>query len=171
MPEWSLSQLGQDRVRRMLALSWVSVVGRILSSPETKAVETATVLGDHLGIAVEIRDRSGEIDRSATGFVPPARHEALADAFFAEPRSSAEGWERAIDAQARIHRALADVVAPPEDESYDVVAVGHGGVGTLLYCHLAGLEIDRRHDQPNQGNYWSYDRASGQVLHPWQSID
>ena len=52
-----------------------------------------------------------------------------------------------------------------------MIVVGHGGVGTLLYCHLARLGIDRGHDQPRQGNYWSYDRRSGRVLHPWRPID
>lgn len=47
----------------------------------------------------------------------------------------------------------------------------HGGVGTLLYCQLAHLDIDRRYDQPDQGNYWSYDRCSGQVIHLWRRID
>ncbi len=152
-------------------MPWLPTVARVISSPETKAIETASIVADHLGLTVEIRHRTGEIDRSATGFVPPARHEALADALFAHPERSAGGWERAIDAQARIVDALADVVAPPVDEPDDVLVVGHGGVGTLLYCHLAGLAIDRRHDQPNQGNYWSYDRIAGSVLHSWRPID
>ena len=49
--------------------------------------------------------------------------------------------------------------------------IGHGGVGTLLYCHLAGLPIDAVHDQPGQGHFWTYDRATALVLHPWLAID
>lgn len=170
VPRWSLSPIGRERARQLLTMPWVPAVARVLSSPETKAIETASIVADHLGLAVEIRADTGEIDRSATGFVPPARHEELADAFFAQPARSVEGWERALDAQARIADALADVVARPVDEPDDVLVVGHGGVGTLLYCQLAGLAIDRRHDQPDQGNYWSYDRTVGRVLHPWRPI-
>ena len=56
----------------------------------------------------------------------------------------------------------------------DVAIVGHGGTGTLLYCHLAGLPIDRRYDQPatNGGNWFAFDRASRKLLRDgWQSID
>lgn len=171
VPQWSLSPTGRARVQQLTSAPWLRDVGRILSSPETKAAETASILADHLGLAVEVRSGTGEIDRSATGFVPAGRHEALADACFADPERSAGGWERAIDAQARIATALADVLAPPVDEPHDVLVVGHGGVGTLLYCQLAGLAIDRRHDQPNQGNHWSYDRVLRQVVHPWRPLD
>lgn len=172
VPRWSLSAAGRERVERMLIQPWLAAVGRILSSPEAKAVETAELLAHHLDLTVEVRERTGEIDRSATGFVAPERHEALAEACFARPDRSADGWERAIDAQTRIVAALADVLgAPGGEQQPDLVVVGHGGVGTLLYCHLAGLAIDRRHDQRGQGHYWTYDRSSGDVLHPWVPVD
>ena len=44
----------------------------------------------------------GENDRSATGFLPREEFWATADLFFAHPTESIRGWERAIDAQARI---------------------------------------------------------------------
>ncbi|WP_306235158.1 hypothetical protein [Bradyrhizobium sp. Bra64] len=30
----------------------------------------------------------------------------------------------------------------------DILFVGHGAVGTLLFCHFSGHPIDRVHDQP-----------------------
>ena len=59
-------------------------------------------------------------------------------------------------------------------EHVDIAIVGHGGTGTLLYCHLAGVAIDRRYDQPatNGGNCFAFDRASRKLLcEGWQSID
>jgi hypothetical protein len=44
----------------------------------------------------------------------------------------------------------------------------------LLYCHLAGLPIDRRYDQPatNGGNWFAFDRLSRKLLRDgWQPID
>ena len=52
-----------------------------------------------------------ENDRSATGYLPPDRFEAVADRFFAEPETSVLGWERAVDAQARIVACVARIVA------------------------------------------------------------
>jgi broad specificity phosphatase PhoE len=140
-----------------------------VSSPETKAVEMAGVLGDHLHLPVEIRESTGEVDRSSTGFVAAAEHEELADRLFAEPRLSARGWETAEHAQTRIATAVADLLAPAR--AGDVVIVGHGAVGTLLLCRLADVPIDRAHDQPGQGHYWSYDTTARHVVHRWQPID
>lgn len=167
--EWGLSARGLERARRCLHQSWVSAITRVVTSPERKAFEMATVLGDHLGIPIETRNATTEIDRSSTGFVPPAEHERLADRLFAEPQASARGWETADHAQARIASAVADLLEP--SDSGDIAIVGHGGVGTLLMCRLADLPIDRVHDQPGQGHYWSYDITNGRILHRWKPID
>ena len=63
-----------------------------------------------LGLQVEVRPATGEIDRSATGYLPAVEHERVADALFAHPDVSSAGWERAVDAQVRIVAALADVL-------------------------------------------------------------
>ena len=51
--------------------------------------------------------------------------------------------------------------------------IGHGGTETLLYCHLAGVPINRQYDQPpaNGGNWFGFDRATRHLLHAgWQLI-
>ena len=92
-----------------------------------------------------------ENDRSATGFLHAEEFEAVADQFFRYPLASVRGWERAIDAQRRILQEAEEVLG--RDRPGDVLFVGHGAVGTLLFCHYAGLEIDRRHDQGDGGGY------------------
>ena len=169
VPKWGLSELGRFRAEKMTTLPWVRTIRRIVSSDETKALETAELLAATLGLDVECRSATGEIDRSAAGFLPPAEFEAVADACFAHPTASARGWEPAVDAQRRIVQALADVLA--DDGPGDVAVVGHGGVGTLWYCHLADLPIARRWDQPGQGHVFAVDRATGRVLHHWRPID
>ncbi len=176
VPNWSLSEEGITRARALAAQPWVATIGRVISSDETKATMTAAILASAIGRSVEVRPETGEIDRSATGFVSHERHEQLADQLFAEPTISAEGWERAADASTRIVTAFSDLLAePPAGEEPsgkpDVAIIGHGGVGTLLYCHLAGLPIDRRHDQPGQGYYWTYDRTAQTMNHSWLAVD
>ena len=78
-----------------------------------------------------------------------------------------------MDAQVRIVRAV-ELAVSQTLERVDIAIVGHGGTGTLLYCHLAGVAIDRRYDQPatNGGNCFAFDRASRKLLcEGWQSID
>ncbi len=167
----------------MLAQLWVGDVGRVISSGETKATETARILADHVGLPVEVRFDLGEIDRRSTGFVTAERHERLADRLFAEPTVSADGWERADNAQRRVVAAVADIVSESSDSDSvgadsdsvraggETAVIGHGGVGTLLLCHLAGLAIDRSHDQPGQGHFWTYDLDVRRLVHPWRAID
>lgn len=149
VPRWSLSDHGRARMRALSGAAWLADTTRIVSSSETKAREAADILGAALGVLPETDPQLDEIDRGATGYVPHDRHEALADAFFAHPDISAEGWERATDVAARGLAALQHHVAA--QRSGDLLLVGHGGVGTLIWCGLAGLTPDRCHDQPAGG--------------------
>ena len=170
VPEWGLSDIGRARAIAMLDQPWVGSIGRIVSSAERKAMETAEILATHLGLAIEVRERMHENDRSATGFLPPPEFEAVADQFFANPHDSIRGWERAIDAQ---HRIVSEVDAVlGDDEAGDIAFVGHGGVGTLLLLSLSGKEISREADQPaGGGNYFAYDIGACQIIHGWRAID
>ena len=168
VPKWSLSARGKSRALALLEQPWLKAVGRIVSSDETKAIETARLVAEHLELSLEIRPGIGENDRSSTGFVPEAEFEALASAFFLEAEQSIRGWERAVDAQRRIAQGLADLLTPAER---DVLVVGHGGVGTLWFCFLNGLAIDRRHDQPGQGHYFSVNLQTRRAEHGWRPID
>jgi broad specificity phosphatase PhoE len=167
--QWRLSAEGRKRAVDMLTQPWIASIGRLVSSAETKAVETARILGAHLRIDPEVRPDTGENDRSSTGALPRAEFEQLADQFFAQPAQRIRGWESARDAQQRIVNALADLLDASQPS--DIAVIGHGGVGTLWYCHLAGVPIDRRHDQSSQGHYFSVDLATRRPIHGWRSID
>jgi broad specificity phosphatase PhoE len=170
VPEWGLSELGRERATAMLAQPWVKTIRRIVSSAERKAIETAQILGGQLGLSLEIREGMHENDRSATGFLPPPEFEAVADAFFARPDVTVRGWERAVDAQARIRREVDAALAG--NGAGDVAFVGHGGVGTLLLLSLLGLPISRAADQPaGGGNFFAFDLGSLRPCHGWRPID
>lgn len=132
----------------------------------------AEILAMHLSLPVTALAELGENDRSATGYLPKVEFEAVADLFFAYPERSIRGWERAVDAQRRIVGAVERVLAASPDGG-DIAIVAHGGVGTLLLCHLRGDAIGRQHDQPanNGGNYFAFDAVTGRPLHGWKVID
>jgi broad specificity phosphatase PhoE len=143
-------------------------VTHIWSSTETKARETADLLAGPRDLPIAVDARLGENDRSATGFLPPPRFEAAANTFFADPKTSFKGWETASDAQAQIVRAVQEITT--RHNGGDLAIVTHGAVGTLLYCHLCGLPIDRVHDQPGQGHYWTADLTSLRPDHGWKAM-
>ncbi len=170
VPEWRLSPLGRARTAALAASGALAGTTRVISSAEMKAIETAEILALALGIAIDIREATHENDRSATGFLPPAEFEVVADQFFADPTTSIRGWERALDAQSRIVRGVDAALAHPAVG--DILFVGHGGVGTLLLCHVAGLPIARQHDQPaGGGSIFAFECATRRLLHGWQTIE
>jgi len=166
VPQWGLSPVGRARTETLAQAPWLANTTQIISSGERKAVETAGIIAGPLGIMIEIRAAMHENDRSATGFLKPAEFEQVADRFFAEPHLSVRGWERAVDAQARIVREAEAVLA--RDRPGDVLFVGHGAVGTLLLCHYARHPINRVHDQPAGGGHcFALARQGRSILHAW----
>ncbi|GAK70408.1 hypothetical protein RRU01S_11_00610 [Agrobacterium rubi TR3 = NBRC 13261] len=171
VPDWGLSELGIERACKTSALRWVKTLRRIVSSEENKAVETVSILASASGVAVETVAKMHENDRSATGFLPPDSFEAAADWFFTHPHASYKGWETAIDAQARIVSAVGAILSS-HDPAQPIAFVGHGGVGTLLKCHLAGSEITRTQDQPpGGGNLFCFPLADRRITCDWTAME
>jgi broad specificity phosphatase PhoE len=135
-------------------------------------LDAANIVAVHLGLNPVVADTLGENDRSATGYLPRDEFEAVADEFFARPDDSIRGWERAVDAQRRIVSAVEQAITL-SDASGDIAIVSHGGVGTLLLCHLKGVPISRTEDQPvgSGGNFFSFDAASRRLLWGWTRIE
>ena len=170
---WPLSARGRDRMAAVLALPWVAGLSSIYCSTEQKAIDGAAILAAHCGLGFTQDPALGENDRSATGYLPRAEFEAVADVFFAQPGASVRGWETAIDAQARITAAVASIAAS-DTTAGSIAIVSHGAVGTLLYCHLTGQPIARRWDQPANGggNYFTVQwGVQPRALSWWQPVD
>ena len=170
VPSWGLSAVGRTRVAVLIQAGWLNGTTQVVSSAEQKALETAQPIAVALNVALEVRAEMHENDRSATGFLPPAEFEQVASEFFAHPDKSIRGWERALDAQLRIVREAEAVIA--RSDAGDVLLVGHGAVGTLLFCHYTKIAISRAHDQPaGGGHYFTLTRSGRKVLHPWRRIE
>lgn len=156
----------------MLRQPWLDGLAAVWSSGEQKALDGAAILAEALAIPHHVLAGLGENDREATGYLAQAEFEATADRFFAEPETSVRGWERAVDAQARILAAVTQVIQA-HDSQGDIAIIAHGGVGTLLLCHLKGCPIRRSEDQPptQGGNYFAFDAFSRTLHHGWRPID
>lgn len=171
VPRWGLSEIGRARHERFSGLPVIARVASIYSSAEQKALDAAEILGAAIGVKPAIVEQLHENDRSATGYLPPQEFNATADIFFAKPTESVRGWERAIDAQERIVKCTSRILAEDQGAA-DIAIVAHGGVGTLLLCHLRGEAIRRIHDQPGRGggNYFAFDAETWALCHGWKDI-
>jgi broad specificity phosphatase PhoE len=156
-----------------LTLPWVETVRAVWCSTEQKARDGANILAHHLNLPANHLPTLAENDRSATGFLPRPKFEALTDQFFANPSQSIRGWERAIDAQQRIVAAVDQILTASAGCGGNIAIIAHGGVGTLLLCALNNQQISRKHDQPpgNGGNYFAFDANTRQLHHEWHPID
>lgn len=168
---WSLNDEGKARVAALAKSNALRGTSIIISSAETKAIETAAPLADALNCPLEVRDLMHENDRSATGFLPPDEFEAVADQFFAVPEQSTRGWESAAAAQARTVRQVMSCLTEKTD--CDVLFVGHGGVGTLLFCNLSDLPISRKFDQgPGGGGcYFEFSPPDFRPAFGWRPME
>jgi broad specificity phosphatase PhoE len=151
VPRWGLSDEGAARARAFARHPLVKAVRRVVASDETKAIELAQALSAATGAPFTSDAEFGENDRSSTGFVPAERFERLADAFFARPTASVEGWESAAAAQARIVGAF-EAALQLHGTTSPIALAGHGAVGTLLKCAIDGRVISRDEDQRRIGN-------------------
>ncbi|SDW22213.1 Broad specificity phosphatase PhoE [Ruegeria halocynthiae] len=167
--DWGLSEIGRRRAAAFATGEILSKVTQIWTSTEQKARDTAEILAAPRNLPVNQNAALGENNRSATGFLPRDAFEAAADAFFAHPDISFHGWETAVEAQQRIHRATISIIEIHDGN--DLAIVTHGAVGTLLWCALSGYPIDRKYDQPSQGHYWQADLKSHKPLTGWCSLD
>ena len=175
VPLWGLSAEGRRRAEDFAASGAIPRGATIFSSSERKAVELAEIIAAVAGGPIVSDHRMGENDRSATGFLPPDLFEATADRFFAEPETSVDGWERAVDAQARIVDAVRLALAGVSTDSI-VIFCGHGAVGSLLKCHLGRRAIDRAEDQGRTGgtgggNGFVFDFANRRLCSEWTRIE
>jgi broad specificity phosphatase PhoE len=163
---WGLTDAGRRRALAAVPSVRLPRSGRIVSSAERKAVETADLLARALGTTTTADALLGEIDRSATGYLEPAEFEEVVDAFFACPTESVRGWERAVDAQARIVGAVRRLAA----DSGELTIVSHGAVGALLLADLQRVPITRALDQPGMGSVFSFDATTWRAHGGWQRV-
>lgn len=172
IPEWPLNETGRGRMERFAEALAGRNVSAIYASTERKAVDGAAILADRLGLPYRTDADLGENDRSATGYIAPPEFWEVVGEFFARPTESVRGWERAIDAQARIVGAVGRI-AREEESAGDIVIVSHGGVGCLLTAHLQGVEIGKetRPSHPGGGCYIVIRRAPLALEKDWRVIE
>jgi broad specificity phosphatase PhoE len=168
--DWHLSDEGRARLLRVINAPWVSRVTRVVASSEYRAIETADIFASRRNLPVEVHAEIDDNRRPVSEFLSVMEIDAAVDAFFARPEESARpGWETAAEAQRRVAAGI-DALIENGTGGGDLLIIGHGRIGTLLLCHLAGLPISRDHFQPTAGgNLFAFDCASRKLLFRWRT--
>ena len=172
VPEWPLNAVGRARMEHFTSMLADKDVSAVYSSTEQKAMDGAAIVAERLGLSYGTDEDLGENDRSSTGYIAPPEFWEVVAEFFGRPHESIRGWERAIDAQTRIVKAVSRILR--EDETAgDIVVVSHGGVGALLTAHLQQVEIGKesRPQHPGGGCFIVIDRDSFALTQDWRAIE
>lgn len=136
--QWSLSAEGRQRCAPLADRLAQHHPGVIVTSVEPKAVETARLVAERLGLPLEVAEGLHEHDRRGVPFESRAAFEAAVARFFAEPARLVFGNETADGAHARFAAAVAVVLARHPGEN--VAVVTHGTVMTLFVARANRLE-------------------------------
>lgn len=128
--DWTLAADAAPRVHAMADSLAGARLRRIVVSTEAKALGTGRLLGEALGLPVEVRDGLEEHHRLVEQQSPDrATFEANVRRFFARPGEVVFGTESADRALARFRAAVAAVMAETGDNE---LVVSHGTVMSLL---------------------------------------
>ena len=137
--EWHLSDVGQTRCVLLAEQLRSYDISMLVASPEPKAAETAELVGQRLGLTVEVVNCLQEHDRSDVPFYES--HDDFKEVvkrLFDRPDELVMGRETAIQTRTRFERALDDVLA--NHPTGNIAVVTHGTVMSLYVGQLAGTD-------------------------------
>jgi broad specificity phosphatase PhoE len=135
---WVLSEAGRDRCDWLASQLADQGVTRLYASLEPKALETAALVGERLGLEVRPRRDLHENDRTGLGFLPMDELRARIGRFFDEPSTLVIGTETAEVAGRRFEAAVRALLAEAGDQTAAVVT--HGTVLTTLVARYNPVE-------------------------------
>jgi len=137
--EWVLSEAGIASCGTLADSLSGYELQQLFSSREIKAVQTAEIIAEQLGLVNTPVDDLHENDRSGFPFFEnPEDWKQQFREFFAHPKQRIIGNESAEEALARFEKAVRNLIREHVDESLAIVA--HGTVITLLVAAHNDIE-------------------------------
>nr|WP_320142055.1 histidine phosphatase family protein [uncultured Cohaesibacter sp.] len=171
---WQLDDTGHAYAEAFAASGLLEGTAYIFSSSQSMARQTASIIGERLSVQPVADAEMDESDNWVTGILPKTGLLARFKQIFCKPQDlAAEGGEAAMDAQDRIAAAYLSAMERVLTSGMhgDVLMVGHGRVGALLFCYLAGQGIGQEFTPPPAGYYFTYDWGARKMLHGWQAME
>lgn len=137
-----LTEAGVEQAHRHASLLRGREIDRIFVSPLGRAVSTARIVGDSLGLTIEVIEELAEIDHGEFSGLVDEQIDARFPGLRALRAADKYGWrfpggESYADADVRAARALDRVSRQPARRS---LLVAHEMIGRMLQRHLLGLD-------------------------------
>jgi broad specificity phosphatase PhoE len=135
--EWVLSQEGKTRAYRLGERLKLFSPEVVISSSEPKAVQTARIISQSVGLPVQTMEALREHDRSNTSFLTKQEFASRIQEFFERPDELVFGSETADQAHDRFSSAVKSILHEVPDQTFLIVA--HGTVISLFVARLTGV--------------------------------
>jgi 2,3-bisphosphoglycerate-dependent phosphoglycerate mutase len=132
--EWVLSDSGRIELNTLAHAPFWNQVAAVYSSPQTKAIEPARVIGDKHNISVATLPGLAEVWRGTDPYLGTEEFNAALSAYFSESELAIAGWERPTDATQRFKEAVQEIVT--EHPADSVALLSHGTILTLYTAML-----------------------------------
>lgn len=134
---WPLNDTGRHRSRRLAGLLAPFAPAVVISSPEPKASQTATILASQLGGDVAIEHDLREQERPQLGWMGTAAFEMVVVSSIDRPTDRLHGMEPAGEARRRFTAAVEHLIyRHPEG---NLLVISHGTVISLFAAPLLGV--------------------------------
>jgi broad specificity phosphatase PhoE len=136
--QWHLSMEGRQHCLLLAEELALYAADRLVCSQEPKAVETAEIVGDQLGIPVEVVPGLHEHERRKVPFLSRQEFEVGAAKFFANSGELVFGEETAEQALERFSGSIMTVLA--QHKGRNLAVISHGTVITLFVAQTNRIE-------------------------------
>lgn len=137
--DWPLTPAGLDLCVPLAEKLSDYGIDTLITSTETKAIETGKVVSAVLNVPVQSAAGLHEHERSGTGFIEKAEDfDSLVARFFTEASELVWGNETADEAYARFSQSVESIVSSHSGANVGIVS--HGTVMSLFVSHVCGLD-------------------------------
>lgn len=137
--EWHLSAEGRRRCTALAGRLAAFGLAAVVSSQESKAVETGQIVAGTLGLPLETAPGLHEHERGVVRDLGSREEfQAQVARFFEHPDRLVLGYETADEAHARFARAVASAIE--RRPAINLAIVSHGTVITLFVARATGLD-------------------------------
>src|SRR5262249_6005844 len=147
--DWRLSAEGRARAHLLAERLTAYSPALLASSDEPKAIETASILGQRLGLSSEIVPDLREHERPNAPLLDAAAFQAAIARFFAHPEAIVFGAESAAQALARFSHAVSGLIA--RAPAGDTLLVTHGTVLALFVAAVTAKSGKNGNARPRSG--------------------
>ena len=133
---WRLTKEGRRAAYELADAGMFDDVDMIVTSEESKAIETAEPIAKRLGTQPMCVAELGEIHRDSGGFLDKKDFDKAIHFSLTNLDNSKHEWEKGRDALERFEGAIERIDS--EYEHKNILIVAHGCVVNLYFAHLLG---------------------------------